>query len=144
MGTVVSTCSATSSLSLWLPWLLARLLCLWSLATSPDLPLALLLPLPGGLHRLPTLASLLTMWVRGKLLYLSPLAMFLDWSLDLRLPDSGGQTSSFGLSNRLIMWAREKQLRCPLVFLLLPALDIPTARMRRPRITTTCHSRTTN
>merc|ERR1712002_955790 len=120
MGAVVSTCSATSSLSFWLPWLLARLLCLWSLATSPDLSLALLLPLPGGLHRLPTLASL------------------------------------------LIMWAREKQLRCPLVFLqlsaltthsallslldtllvclLLPALDIPTARMRRPRITTTCHS----
>merc|ERR1712243_80991 len=113
-------------------------------ATSPDLSLALLLPLPGGLHRLPTLASLLTMWVRGKLLYLSPLAMFLDWSLDLRLPDSGGRTSSFGLSNRLIMWAREKQLRCPLVCLLLPALTTPTARMRRPRITTTCHSRTTN
>merc|ERR1712126_514246 len=118
---VVSTCSATSSLSLWLPWLLARLLCLWSLATSPDLSLALLLPLPGGLHRLPT------MWVRGKLLYLSPLAMFLDWSLDLRLPDSGGQTSSFGLSNRLIMWAREKQLRCPLVFLQLSALTTHSA-----------------
>merc|ERR1712098_1033608 len=123
MGAVVSTCSATSSPSLWLPWLLARLLCLWSLATSPDLFLGLLLLLPGGLHRLPTLASLLTMWVRGKLLYLSPLAMFLD----LRLPDSGGQTSSFGLSNRLIMWAREKQLRCPLVFPQLSALTTHSA-----------------
>merc|ERR1712112_225283 len=127
MGAVVSTCSATSSPSLWLPWLLARLLCLWSLATSPDLSLGLLLLLPGGQHRLPTLASLLTMWVRGKLLYLSLLAMFPDWSLDLRLPDSGGQTSSFGLSNRLIMWAREKQWRGPLVFLQLSALTTHSA-----------------
>merc|ERR1712180_385938 len=120
MGAVVSTCSATLSPCPWLPWLLARLLFHWFLATSPDLFLDLLLLLPGGLHRLPTLVS------------------------------------------RLIMWAREKQLRCPLVFLLLsaltihsaplslldtlleclllPALDILTARMRRPRITTTCHS----
>merc|ERR1712126_181155 len=103
MGAVVSTCSATSSLSLWLPWLLARLLCLLPLATSPDLSLDLLLLLPGGLHRLPTLVSLLTMWARGKLLYLSLLAIFPDWSLDLRLPDSGGQTSSFWLNSRLIM-----------------------------------------
>merc|ERR1712114_112671 len=110
-----------------LPWLLARLLSQQFLATSPDLSLALLLLLPGGLHRLPTLVSLLTMWARGKLLYLSLLAMFLDWSLDLRLPDSGGQTSSFGLSNRLIMWAREKQLRCPLVFLQLSALTTHSA-----------------
>merc|ERR1712126_479410 len=100
---VVSTCSATSSPSLWLPWLLARLPCLWSMATSLDLSLALLLLLPGGLHRLPTLVSLLTMWVRGKLLYLSLLETSLDWSLDLRLPDSGGQTSSCGNNSRLIM-----------------------------------------
>merc|ERR1712243_392736 len=103
MGAVVSTCSATSSLSLWLPWLLARLLSHWFLATSPDLSLALLLLLPGGLHRLPTLVSLLTMWVRGKLLYLSLLEIFPDWSLDLRLPDSGGQTRSCGNNSRLIM-----------------------------------------
>merc|ERR1712098_443153 len=72
MGAVVSTCSATSSPSPWLPWLLARLLCLCPLATSPDLSLDLLPLLPGGLHRLPTLVSLLTMWARGKLLSLSP------------------------------------------------------------------------
>merc|ERR1712126_359737 len=71
MGAVVSTCSPRSSPCLWLPWLLARLLCLLPLATFPDLSLGLLLLLPGGLHRLPTLASLLTMWARGKLLYLS-------------------------------------------------------------------------
>merc|ERR1712112_591923 len=100
---VVSTCSSRSSPSPWLPWLLARLLSHWFLATSPDLSLALLLLLPGGLHRLPTLVSLLTMWVRGKLLYLSLLAIFPDWSLDLRLPDSGGQTSSCGNNSRLIM-----------------------------------------
>merc|ERR1712098_362619 len=110
MGAVVSTCSATSSPSPWLPWLLARLLCLCPLATSPDLSLDLLPLLPGGLHRLPTLVSLLTMWARGKLLSLSLLAIFPDSSLDLRLP----------------------------------ALDILTARMRRPRSPTTYHSRTTN
>merc|ERR1712098_215231 len=121
MGAVVSTCSATSSPSPWLPWLLARLLCLCPLATSPDLSLDLLPLLPGGLHRLPTLVSLLTMWARGKLLSLSLLAIFPDSSLDLRLLGSGGQTSSFGLNSRLIM-RREKQLRCPLVFLQLSAL----------------------
>merc|ERR1712133_4697 len=103
---VVSTCSPRSSPCLWLPWLLAQQF----LATSPDLSLALLLLLPGGLHRLPTLVSLLTMWVRGKLLYLSLLETSLDWSLDLRLPDSGGQTSSCGNNSRLIMWARGKLL----------------------------------
>merc|ERR1712112_812548 len=103
MGAVVSSCSATSSPSPWLPWLLARLLSHWFLETFPDLSLALLLLLPGGLHRLPTLVSLLTMWARGKLLYLSPLETSLDWSLDLRLPDSGGQTSSCGNNSRLIM-----------------------------------------
>merc|ERR1712133_194295 len=117
MGAVVSTCSPRSSPCLWLPWLLARLLSQQFLATSPDLSLALLMLLPGGLHRLPTLVSLLTMWVRGRLLYLSLLETSLDWSLDLRLPDSGGQTSSFGLSNRLIMWARGKLLSGLLVFL---------------------------
>merc|ERR1712098_883559 len=103
MGAVVSTCSATSSPCPWLPWLLARLLCLCPLATSPDLSLDLLLLLPGGLHRLPTLVSLLTMWARGKLLYLSPLETSPDWSLDLKLPDSGGQTSSCGNNSRLTM-----------------------------------------
>merc|ERR1712215_442469 len=103
MGAVVSTCSAISSPSLWLPWLLARLLFHWFLATSPDLSLDLLLLLPGGLHRLPTLVSLLTMWARGRLLYLSLLAIFPDWSLDLRLQDSGGQTNFCGLNSRLIM-----------------------------------------
>merc|ERR1712180_409457 len=73
------------------------------------------------------LASSLTMWARGKLLYLSLLAIFPDWSLDLKLPDSGGQTSSFGKNSRLVMWAREKQLRFPLVFLLLSALTTHSA-----------------
>merc|ERR1712058_162170 len=100
---VVSTCSPRSSPCLWLPWLLARLLTPWFLATSLDLSLDLLLLLPGGRHRLPTLVSLLTMWARGRLLSLSLLAIFPDWSLDLRLPDSGGQTSSCGKNSRLIM-----------------------------------------
>merc|ERR1711962_1777885 len=127
MGAVVSTCSPRSSPCLWLPWLLARLLSQQFLETSPDLSLDPLLLLPGGLHRLPMLVSLLTMWARGKLLCLSLLAMFPDWPLDLKLPDSGGQTSFCGLNSRLIMWAREKQLRCPLVFLLLSALTIHSA-----------------
>merc|ERR1712112_521588 len=87
---VVSTCSSRSSPSPWLPWLLARLLSHWFLATSPDLSLDLLLLLPGGLHRLPTLVSLLTMWARGKLLYLSLLATSPDSSLVPLLPLPGG------------------------------------------------------
>merc|ERR1712080_424756 len=67
MGAVVSTCSPRSSPCLLLPWLLAKLLSQLSLATSLDLSLGLLLLLPGGLHRLPTLASLPTM-LRGQLL----------------------------------------------------------------------------
>merc|ERR1712133_252576 len=110
MGAVVSTCSPRSSPCLWLPWLLARLQCLCPLATSPDLSLGLLLLLPGGLHRLPTLASLLTMLARGRLLYLSPQETFPDLSLDLLLPLPGGLHRLLPKVSLLTMWARGKLL----------------------------------
>merc|ERR1712133_323976 len=110
MGAVVSTCSPRSSPCLWLPWLLARLLSQQFLATSPDLSLALLLLLPGGLHRLPTLASLLTMWVRGRLLYLSLQETSPALSLALLLPLPGGLHRLLTKVSLLTMWARGKLL----------------------------------
>merc|ERR1711962_1168141 len=123
MGAVVSTCSPRSSPCLWLPWLLARLLSQQFLETSPDLSQDLLLLLPGGLHRLPTLVSLLTMWARGKLLsgllvFLQPLALTIHSVMWPPL---------YLLDMRTLM---DTLLEC----LLLLALDILTARIRRPRI----------
>merc|ERR1712112_306414 len=107
---VVSTCSSRSSPSPWLPWLLARLLSHWFLETSPDLSLALLLLLPGGLHRLPTLVSLLTMWARGRLLSLSLQETSPDLSLALLLPLLGGLHRLLTEVSLLTMWVRGKLL----------------------------------
>merc|ERR1719153_1820092 len=99
----------------------------------PDLSLDLLLLLPGGLHRLPTLASLLIMWARGKLL--SGLLVFLQ---PLALTIHSVTWPPLYLLDTLTLL--DTLLEC----LLLLALDILTARIRRPRIATNYHSRTTN
>merc|ERR1712126_127377 len=75
MGAVVSTCSATSSLSLWLPWLLASFLTMWvrgkllylsPLAMFLDWSLDLRLPDSGGQTSSFGLSNRLIMWAREK------------------------------------------------------------------------------